>query len=61
VNVWKQQVVAELKQRLADHLKRRAVLAADSAQAGALRTLDDTITEHCAAIAEIERQLKATA
>ena len=60
MSAWQQQRVAELKQRLADHLQRRAVLAADPAQASAVRQLDDQITEHCTAIADIERRLKAT-
>jgi hypothetical protein len=60
MSAWQQQRVAELKQRLADHLKRRAVLAADPAQANTVRQLDDQIAEHCRTIAEIERQLRAT-
>jgi hypothetical protein len=60
VNDWRQQKVDELRQRCADLLARRAVLAADPAQANAVRQLDDQITEHATAISEIERQLKAT-
>jgi hypothetical protein len=60
VNVWRQQKLDDLRRALAGHLARRGELAADPAQANTLRTLDDTISEHCTAIAKIERQLKAT-
>jgi hypothetical protein len=60
MSAWQQQRLDELRQRLAGHLQRRAELAADNAQADAVRRLDDQITEHCTAIAAIERQLKAT-
>jgi hypothetical protein len=59
VNVWQQQKLDDLWWSLAAHLKRRAALAADKAQADAVRRIDDEIAEHCTAI-DIERQLKAT-
>jgi len=52
-------MVDQLKQRLAAHLEHRAVLAADPAQANAVRQLDDQIAEACRSIADIEHQLKA--
>ena len=58
--VWKEQKLDDLRQRLAEHLVRRAELAADPAQANAVRRIDDEIAEHCTTIAEIERSLKAT-
>jgi hypothetical protein len=60
VNVWRQQKVDELRQHVAALLARRAALAADTAQANAVRQLDDQIAEHCTAIADFERQLRAT-
>ncbi|HKD93036.1 MAG TPA: hypothetical protein VKB56_14080 [Terriglobales bacterium] len=59
MNAWQQQKVDQLRQRLAAHLARRAVLAADPAQANTVRQLDDQIAEHCTAISDIERSLKA--
>jgi hypothetical protein len=49
-----------LKQRLAGHLKPRAALAADAAQADAVRRLDADIEQVCSDLYVIERQLKAT-
>jgi hypothetical protein len=60
VNDWRSQKVDDLRRRCADLLARRAVLVSDPAQANTVRQLDDQITEHCAAIAAIERKLKAT-
>jgi hypothetical protein len=48
-----------LRIALAAHLKRRAELAADKAQANNVRQLDDQIAEACRSIADIEHQLKA--
>jgi hypothetical protein len=60
MSAWQQQQLDDLRQRLAGHLQRRAELAADKAQADAVRRIDADIAEHCTAIAKIERQLKAT-
>jgi hypothetical protein len=60
VNAWQQQRLDDLRQRLADHLARRTVLAVDTAQADAVRRLDAEITEHCRTIADIERALRVT-
>jgi hypothetical protein len=60
MTVANQQMVDDLRQRLAAHLERRAELAADKAQANAVRRIDDEIAQHCRTIADIERQLKAT-
>ena len=56
MNVWQQQKVDELRQRCADLLARRAVLA----DVDALRRLDGEIEEVCRDLANAERQLKAT-
>jgi hypothetical protein len=53
-----QQMVDELRQRLAAYLHRWAELAADTAQADAVRRLDAGMTEHCRTIADIERSLR---
>ena len=60
MNAWQQQKVDELRQHVAGLLERRAVLAADSAQANNVRRLDDKIAKACRSIADIEHQLKAT-
>jgi hypothetical protein len=61
MDILKQQRVAELRGRLAVLFARRDALVADPAQANAARGLDDEITEHCTAIASIERALKDAA
>jgi hypothetical protein len=58
MSAWKQQKLDDLRRALAAHLKRRAELAGDAAQANAVRGLDDQIAEHCRSIADIERSLK---
>jgi hypothetical protein len=56
VNDWRQQKVDDLRQRCADLLARRAVLA----DVDALRWLDGEIEEVCRDLANAERQLKVT-
>jgi hypothetical protein len=60
MSAWQQQKLADLRRALAAHLARRAELAADTAQADAVRRLDGDIAEHCRAIADIERALRTT-
>jgi hypothetical protein len=60
MSVWQQQKLDDLRCALAAHLKRRAELVADPAQANAVRQLDDQIAEAGRSIADIERRLRAT-
>jgi hypothetical protein len=60
MDILKQQRVDELREHLAVLFARRDALAADPAQANTARRLDGEIGEHCAAIADLERSLKAT-
>jgi hypothetical protein len=55
-----QQLVDELRQRLGGQLERRGELAADPAQADALRRLDAEIGEAARSLAAAERGLKET-
>jgi hypothetical protein len=56
MSAWQQQKLDDLRRAVAALLERRAV----AADIDALRRLDADIAEHCTAIADIERRLKAT-
>jgi hypothetical protein len=56
MSVWQQQKLDDLRRAVAALLEHRAL----TTDIDAIRRLDGDIAEHCTAIADIERKLKAT-